>query len=189
MNRFYNNVGKTLAKWNKRPGEMVLRQEAINYYTNWYCNRFNYFDPGVREYANRSRDQLLRIAMICATLRGRRYMDKADCVFAHELLTYAAATLEEAIRPQSTEQQCQEAYQQIIRQKGPQPRFAILAFLRKSYDQTTISKAETQLIHKFSEQFEHFQDDAPACDVCGSITVRNGTCYRCFNCGNSMGCS
>jgi ribonucleoside-diphosphate reductase alpha chain len=31
--------------------------------------------------------------------------------------------------------------------------------------------------------------DAPACDVCGSITVRNGTCYRCSNCGNSMGCS
>ena len=31
--------------------------------------------------------------------------------------------------------------------------------------------------------------DAPACDVCGSITVRNGTCYKCNNCGNSMGCS
>jgi ribonucleoside-diphosphate reductase alpha chain len=31
--------------------------------------------------------------------------------------------------------------------------------------------------------------DAPACDSCGSITVRNGTCYRCMNCGNSMGCS
>ncbi len=31
--------------------------------------------------------------------------------------------------------------------------------------------------------------DAPACDTCGSITVRNGTCYRCHNCGNSMGCS
>ena len=31
--------------------------------------------------------------------------------------------------------------------------------------------------------------DAPACDVCGSITVRNGTCYKCMNCGNSMGCS
>jgi ribonucleoside-diphosphate reductase alpha chain len=42
---------------------------------------------------------------------------------------------------------------------------------------------------QFNEQFNHFQDDAPACDVCGSITVRNGTCYRCFNCGNSMGCS
>ena len=33
------------------------------------------------------------------------------------------------------------------------------------------------------------QSDAPACDVCGSITVRNGTCYKCMNCGNSMGCS
>jgi ribonucleoside-diphosphate reductase alpha chain len=42
---------------------------------------------------------------------------------------------------------------------------------------------------QFNEQFNHFQDDAPACDVCGSICVRNGTCYRCFNCGNSMGCS
>jgi ribonucleoside-diphosphate reductase alpha chain len=31
--------------------------------------------------------------------------------------------------------------------------------------------------------------DAPACDGCGAITVRNGTCYRCLNCGNSMGCS
>ena len=31
--------------------------------------------------------------------------------------------------------------------------------------------------------------DAPACDVCGAITVRNGSCYRCLNCGNSMGCS
>ena len=33
------------------------------------------------------------------------------------------------------------------------------------------------------------QADAPACDVCGSITVRSGTCYKCMNCGNSMGCS
>ncbi len=33
------------------------------------------------------------------------------------------------------------------------------------------------------------QADAPACDVCGTITVRNGTCYKCMNCGNSMGCS
>ncbi|MFP4146060.1 MAG: vitamin B12-dependent ribonucleotide reductase, partial [Phycisphaeraceae bacterium] len=33
------------------------------------------------------------------------------------------------------------------------------------------------------------QSDAPACDICGTITVRNGTCYKCMNCGNSMGCS
>jgi len=42
---------------------------------------------------------------------------------------------------------------------------------------------------RVDKQFEHFMDDAPACDVCGSITVRNGGCYKCFNCGNSMSCS
>jgi ribonucleoside-diphosphate reductase alpha chain len=31
--------------------------------------------------------------------------------------------------------------------------------------------------------------DAPLCDACGHITVRNGACYKCVNCGNSMGCS
>ncbi|HSV27144.1 MAG TPA: vitamin B12-dependent ribonucleotide reductase [Sedimentisphaerales bacterium] len=45
------------------------------------------------------------------------------------------------------------------------------------------------LMHQFSSQFAHFQDDAPPCDICGSITVRNGACYKCCNCGNSMGCS
>jgi ribonucleoside-diphosphate reductase alpha chain len=33
------------------------------------------------------------------------------------------------------------------------------------------------------------QSDAPACNVCGHTTVRSGTCYKCLNCGNSMGCS
>jgi ribonucleoside-diphosphate reductase alpha chain len=45
------------------------------------------------------------------------------------------------------------------------------------------------LLEKQDEQFAHFQSDAPACDNCGALTVRCGTCYRCFNCGNSMGCS
>jgi ribonucleoside-diphosphate reductase alpha chain len=33
------------------------------------------------------------------------------------------------------------------------------------------------------------QGDAPACNVCGHITIRSGTCYKCLNCGNSLGCS
>jgi ribonucleoside-diphosphate reductase alpha chain len=40
-----------------------------------------------------------------------------------------------------------------------------------------------------SDQFARFQLDAPPCDNCGAITVRNGNCYLCHNCGNSMGCS
>jgi ribonucleoside-diphosphate reductase alpha chain len=50
-------------------------------------------------------------------------------------------------------------------------------------------QAEIKTMEQFNTQFAHFPDDAPACDICGSITVRNGTCYKCYNCGNSMGCS
>ena len=33
------------------------------------------------------------------------------------------------------------------------------------------------------------QQDAPSCPTCGQITVRNGACYKCLNCGESLGCS
>jgi ribonucleoside-diphosphate reductase alpha chain len=44
------------------------------------------------------------------------------------------------------------------------------------------ASAQDELLGKLS-------GDAPFCDTCGHITVRNGTCYKCLNCGNSMGCS
>ena len=50
-------------------------------------------------------------------------------------------------------------------------------------------QAAAKVMQQFNAQFEHFPGDAPACDICGALTVRNGTCYKCFNCGNSMGCS
>jgi ribonucleoside-diphosphate reductase alpha chain len=33
------------------------------------------------------------------------------------------------------------------------------------------------------------QADAPPCSGCGSIMVRSGACYKCFNCGGTSGCS
>ena len=33
------------------------------------------------------------------------------------------------------------------------------------------------------------QADAPSCADCGSIMVRNGSCYKCLNCGSTSGCS
>src|SRR5712675_794262 len=33
------------------------------------------------------------------------------------------------------------------------------------------------------------QQDAPPCPDCGSIMVRNGSCYKCMNCGTTSGCS
>ncbi|MGC8551685.1 MAG: vitamin B12-dependent ribonucleotide reductase [Phycisphaerae bacterium] len=40
-----------------------------------------------------------------------------------------------------------------------------------------------------SQQLVGLMGDAPNCSVCGSITVRNGSCYKCNNCGTSQGCS
>ena len=40
-----------------------------------------------------------------------------------------------------------------------------------------------------NSQLSGMMGDAPMCDSCGHITVRNGACYKCLNCGNSMGCS
>lgn len=40
-----------------------------------------------------------------------------------------------------------------------------------------------------AESLKSMMGDAPLCSNCGNITQRNGSCYRCDNCGNSEGCS
>jgi ribonucleoside-diphosphate reductase alpha chain len=37
--------------------------------------------------------------------------------------------------------------------------------------------------------FAPVSDDAPLCSECGSIMTRNGSCYKCANCGGTSGCS
>jgi ribonucleoside-diphosphate reductase alpha chain len=40
-----------------------------------------------------------------------------------------------------------------------------------------------------SEHLGKMMGDAPFCNICGHTTVRNGVCYKCLNCGNTLGCS
>ncbi|HUR38597.1 MAG TPA: vitamin B12-dependent ribonucleotide reductase, partial [Planctomycetota bacterium] len=40
-----------------------------------------------------------------------------------------------------------------------------------------------------SEHLGKMMGDAPYCNLCGHTTVRNGVCYKCLNCGNTLGCS
>jgi ribonucleoside-diphosphate reductase alpha chain len=44
-------------------------------------------------------------------------------------------------------------------------------------------------IKSLSDAIAHFQQDAPTCPNCGHVAVRNGACYKCLNCGESLGCS
>jgi ribonucleoside-diphosphate reductase alpha chain len=52
--------------------------------------------------------------------------------------------------------------------------------------QPQLFDAPEQKIH--TSTFDN-QSDAPACDTCGSIMVRNAACYKCLNCGATSGCS
>ncbi len=55
------------------------------------------------------------------------------------------------------------------------------------------AQAPTAILHdgKDSNLRQAFinQADAPPCPDCGCIMVRNGTCYKCLNCGTTSGCS
>ncbi len=44
-------------------------------------------------------------------------------------------------------------------------------------------------ITRLSDSVAHMMKDAPACPKCGHIAVRNGACFKCLNCGESLGCS
>jgi ribonucleoside-diphosphate reductase alpha chain len=51
------------------------------------------------------------------------------------------------------------------------------------------SKHAGATIKTLNESVAHFQQDAPTCPNCGHVAVRNGACYKCLNCGESLGCS
>ena len=66
---------------------------------------------------------------------------------------------------------------------------AALGVSRPALSSLLNGKAGLSAVQQLSRTVQHFMQDAPACDTCGAITVRNGACYKCLNCGNSMGCS
>ncbi len=42
-------------------------------------------------------------------------------------------------------------------------------------------------VHTAPAAFQN--EDAPMCTTCGSVMVRNGSCYKCLDCGETSGCS
>ncbi|GAB2549987.1 vitamin B12-dependent ribonucleotide reductase [Rufibacter soli] len=52
-----------------------------------------------------------------------------------------------------------------------------------------VTQTRTVLMEQTQQALASLMGDAPICNVCGHITIRSGTCYKCLNCGNSLGCS
>jgi ribonucleoside-diphosphate reductase alpha chain len=63
-------------------------------------------------------------------------------------------------------------------------------------ENSVVEQAENSVVEQAENSVATVQEvlgdmmgDAPACNECGHITIRNGSCYKCLNCGNSLGCS
>ncbi|MBC8172790.1 MAG: vitamin B12-dependent ribonucleotide reductase, partial [Chitinophagales bacterium] len=60
-------------------------------------------------------------------------------------------------------------------------------------DEPAVTKSEKtkkySVMSDLNAANQSMMGDAPSCPKCGNITIRNGTCYKCLNCGESLGCS
>ncbi len=64
-----------------------------------------------------------------------------------------------------------------------------VADAQKSLVTTGVPVFKSAGANSLSSHLSTMMGDAPFCNICGHITVRNGSCYKCLNCGNSLGCS
>jgi len=55
--------------------------------------------------------------------------------------------------------------------------------------QTMVDTRTAENLEKSESLAFQAQEDSPPCPDCGSMLVRNGACYKCVNCGSSVGCS
>tara|TARA_B100000941_G_C28469366_1_gene535492 strand:- start:366 stop:1442 length:1077 start_codon:yes stop_codon:yes gene_type:complete len=74
---------------------------------------------------------------------------------------------------------------------GPYSEVQEVQFVTKVQELDTLEKTDsaTNSVTTVQEVLGDMMGDAPACPDCGHITIRNGSCYKCLNCGNSLGCS
>jgi rubrerythrin len=76
-----------------------------------------------------------------------------------------------------------EAENEFVREMQAEGEFEATAIINEEKTSTASSALKPV---KATAKATH--GDAPACTTCGHTTVRNGTCYKCLNCGTTTGC-
>lgn len=142
LRKFEILVERIKKKYNAAPREIMILKAAQDLYTNWYINRLDYFSPMVRPYANRSRDQVLRVAMINAISRGLPYVEEADMQVGIEVLGEVARTLDSAVQPASQESRiCDDVLKML-----PEVPKKIMVALGRKYSLRYIKEAMAFLV-------------------------------------------
>jgi ribonucleoside-diphosphate reductase alpha chain len=65
----------------------------------------------------------------------------------------------------------------------------VTAIEQSGLERATASSTHSPAMERAEKEVFQAQADAPPCHSCGNIMVRSGTCYKCFNCGETSGCS
>ncbi len=89
--------------WADRPEAFGWATEAKLLYQPWYHLRMADFDANVKEFANRSRDMVLRLGMLSAISADRRWFEKVDIAFAIRMIRHVAAGLRDSVGVASAE--------------------------------------------------------------------------------------
>ncbi len=108
-------------------------------------------------------------------LLAYEYLDRTDLVHVQDPERMTEETDEESAIPQELSQVRVTPPQQVQKQKNVVP-------APKAVSVSAQNSADVKKLMGTSA-------DAPACRNCGNITLRNGTCYMCPNCGTTTGCS
>jgi hypothetical protein len=100
------------------------------------------FSPRVAPYANRSRDMVLRLAMLIAISRGNNILQDDDVIFGIEFINYLAERIERAVRPPTLEGKCGKDIIKVL----PAPRRDIYKHVKGTYTFQVIKSTMDLLI-------------------------------------------
>lgn len=117
--------------------EVHLDSASIDMYSNWYYNRRKYFADSVRPYAERSRDQVLRLAMLMALSRNRNYIATEDMHFGITMMNELGSRIANVVIPPSLEGRCAQQILDML----PHTKSGILKTLAGQYTRRTVHDA------------------------------------------------
>src|SRR5690606_13411402 len=103
-------------------------------------------------------------------LLAYEYLDRSDLVHVHEDKKPDNVTQQKSVNPELSK----------VRVTPPSNKQSVMT--RKTVMHSCSQETDVKKMMGTSA-------DAPACRNCGNITLRNGTCYVCPNCGTTTGCS
>ena len=124
---------------------------------------------------------------------GLEYLNRTDIVQVppKDATVQETQTVEPVQETQTVEPVQETEVSSNVKTTEPKAKAQDVQFVTKvkEADEQEIIETVSNSVTTVQEVLGDMMGDAPACPDCGHITIRNGSCYKCLNCGNSLGCS